>query len=101
MINQQQQYNQNHSTASPYLPPPPQHNTVAQTPPRPIDNRPAWLTEVRIPGSAKRVDFDLKDEQLEEEPDHKHGRLYVVTAGIFVSKNGTNSRDSSNATGLR
>ena len=38
------------------------------------------------PSPAKRVEFDLKDDALPDEPNHKQGRLFVVSAGIFVSK---------------
>ena len=86
MINHPQQYQNQYTAASPSLPPPPSQYTAARTPPRPIDNRPAWLTEVKSPGPSKRVDFDLKDKPLEEEPDHKQGSLYVVAARIFISK---------------
>ena len=71
---------------SPPPPPPPQTPDQTRTPPRPIDNRPAWLTQSDTPGSAKRIDFDLKEDKIEDEPNHKQGRLCVVSASVFVSK---------------
>ena len=45
------------------------------------------MTSVDSPSPAKRVDFDLKDNELiKDEPNEKRGRLCVVSAGIFVSK---------------
>lgn len=34
----------------------------------------------------KRIDFDLKEDKLSDEPNTKQGRLYVVCAGIYISK---------------
>ena len=61
-------------------------NQQIQTPPRGVDNRPAWMMHSQSPSPSKRVDFDLKDTALPDEPSHKQGRLFVVSAGIFVSK---------------
>ena len=69
------------------LPPPPP-GPPAPTPPaiRPVDNRPAWMTQTPQKDSAKRVDFEDKATILEDEPSQKHGRLCVMTADLFISK---------------
>ena len=69
------------------LPPPPPPVVPAQPQHalRPVDNRPAWMTQVPQGESAKRVDFDDKTTILEDEPSQKSGRLCVMTADLFIS----------------
>ena len=64
---------------------PPRTPTQPYTPTRQVDNRPSWLTNTQSPGPTKRVNFADNEQDIKDEPNHKQGRLCVVSAGIFLS----------------